>query len=452
VTELLLLVGVAVLVAANAFFVGAEFALVRARDAKLEALEKEGKRGASLAGVQLERIDEYLSACQLGITMASLGIGFMGEPAIGSLLEDMLGDSLSHEVTLAISLAFAYLLTTALHITVGEQVPKIYAITHAEGVARRSARLLEAFRVTFKPLIWALNTTSNGILRAVGVNPKAEFEEISSADDLKMIIARSATGGKLDPGEAGMLRGVFHLHEQEARQVMTPIPAVVTVDVSETAEAALRRCVDSGHTRLVVTEDGNDDKIRGIVHNNSLARRLMNEGPGASIEPSVKDAFIVPETKPLDDLPGSSRSRTSSRRSSARSPTRRTRPSRASGGSPTATGGCAATSRSPTSPTTAWTCRSTPTPTTPSAGSSSGSWGACPSAATWCAPTATRCGSSRCARTGSRRCASVTTRTARLGARWETPRCRPRSSRARPPRAPDSVRRRAYRRGCVCGA
>jgi CBS domain containing-hemolysin-like protein len=301
-TELLLLVGVAVLVAANGFFVAAEFALVRARDAKLEVLEREGKRGASLAGLQLERIDEYLSACQLGITMASLGIGFMGEPAIASLFEEALGDTISHEVTLALSLAVAYLITTALHITVGEQVPKIYAITHAEGVARRAARLLEAFRVTFKPLIWALNTASNGILRAIGVNPKAEFEEISSADDLKMIIARSATGGKLDPGEAGMLRGVFHLHEQEARQVMTPIPAVVTVDVSETAEEALRRCVDSGHTRLVVTEDGNDDKIRGIVHNNSLARRLMNEGPGASIEPSVKDAFIVPETKALDDL------------------------------------------------------------------------------------------------------------------------------------------------------
>jgi CBS domain containing-hemolysin-like protein len=117
-----------------------------------------------------------------------------------------------------------------------------------------------------------------------------------------MIIARSQSGGKLDPGEAGMLSGVFHLHEQQARQVMTPIPAVVTVDLSETAEEALRRCVDSGHTRLVVTEDGNTDRIKGIVHNNSLARRLMTEGPDSSIAPSVKDALIVPETKPLDDL------------------------------------------------------------------------------------------------------------------------------------------------------
>jgi CBS domain containing-hemolysin-like protein len=99
-----------------------------------------------------------------------------------------------------------------------------------------------------------------------------------------------------------MLRGVFHLHEQEARNVMTPIPAVVTVDVSENVETALRRCVQSGHTRLVVTEEHNTDRIRGIVHNNSLARLLMTRGADASIEPVVKDAPIVPETKPLDDL------------------------------------------------------------------------------------------------------------------------------------------------------
>jgi CBS domain containing-hemolysin-like protein len=301
-TELLLLVGVGVLVLANGFFVASEFALVRARDAQLQQMEDEGLKGARLAGLQLERIDEYLSACQLGITMASLGIGFMGEPAIASLIESALGDSLPHGVTLAIALGIAYFITTALHITIGEQVPKIYAITHAEGTARRAARLLEAFRVTFKPLIWALNTVSNAILRTVGVNPKAEFEEVSSSDDLKLIIARSQSGGKLDPGEAGMLSGVFHLHEQQARQVMTPIPAVVTVDISATAEEALRTCVDSGHTRLVVTEDGNTDRIRGIVHNNSLARRLMTQGPDASIEASVKDALIVPETKPLDDL------------------------------------------------------------------------------------------------------------------------------------------------------
>jgi CBS domain containing-hemolysin-like protein len=301
-TELLLLVGVAVLVAANGFFVAAEFSLVRARETRLDQLEEEGVRGITAVKRQVDLINEYLSACQLGITMASLGIGFLGEPAIASLFEKAFGDAVPHGVSLGISLALALLITTALHITVGEQVPKIYAITHPETTARHTARLLEAFRVTFKPLIWALNSASNAMLRVIGVDPQAEFEEISSADDLKMIIARSQSGGKLDANEAGMLSGVFHLHEQQARQVMTPIPAVVTVDISENVEVALRRCVDSGHTRLVVTEDQNTDRIRGVVHNNSLIRLLMNEGPDASIEAAVKDALIIPETKPLDDL------------------------------------------------------------------------------------------------------------------------------------------------------
>jgi CBS domain containing-hemolysin-like protein len=302
VTEFLLLLGVAVLVAANGFFVAAEFALVRARQSRVEQMREEGKSGAALALRQIDHIDEYLSACQLGITMASLGIGFLGEPAIASLLEDPLGSVVGHGVAVAIAIAFALLVTTALHITFGEQVPKIYSIVHPERTVRRTARILQLFRVTFNPLIWLLNSASNGILRVIGVDPRAEFEEASSADDLKLLIARSAHGGKLDPGEAGMLSGVFHLHEQQARQVMTPIPAVVTVDVAEPVETALRRCVDSGHTRVVVTEHENTDRIRGIVHANSLVRLLMTDGPGASIEQSVKDALIVPETKPLDDL------------------------------------------------------------------------------------------------------------------------------------------------------
>src|SRR5215207_10594545 len=141
-TELLFLLGVLVLVAANALFVAAEFALVRTREGRIEQMRDEGRKGATLVLRQIDHIDEYLSACQLGITMASLGIGFLGEPAIASLLEDAFGDSISHSVSLAISLAFAYLITTALHITVGEQVPKIYAIVHPERTVLRVARPL----------------------------------------------------------------------------------------------------------------------------------------------------------------------------------------------------------------------------------------------------------------------------------------------------------------------
>jgi CBS domain containing-hemolysin-like protein len=288
------------LIALNGVFVAAEFALVRSRRAKIEQLVSEGARGASLVLDELDQIDEYLSACQLGITMASIGIGFLGEPAVAELIEPVFG-SLSHGVAVGISVAIAYALVTALHVTVGEQAPKLYAIARPEGSARRLAGPLRWFRRITAPLTVGLTWIANALVRLFGVKP-GELDEQPTSEDLQMLISQSATRGRLDPGEAVMLRGVFHLHEQEARNVMTPIPAVVTVDVSENVETALRRCVQSGHTRLVVTEEHNTDRIRGIVHNNSLARLLMTRGADASIEPVIKDAPIVPETKPLDDL------------------------------------------------------------------------------------------------------------------------------------------------------
>ena len=298
----LFLVAVVLLVLLNGFFVAAEFALVRARKSRLEQMAEEGKSGSAVAVREIEDISEALSACQLGITLASIAIGFLGEPAIADLVEPAFG-GLSHGVAVAIAIVIAYVLTTSAHITVGEQVPKIYAITHAEEVARRVAPPLRAFRRAFRPAVMLLNHVSNWVLRLVGVRPEQiSAEEGGSPEELKLIIAESLQGGKIDPGEAGMLSGVFHLHEQEARQVMTPIPAVVTIDVSDTVQEALRRCVDTGHTRLLVTEDENPDRVRGIVHVNSLARALLNEGPEAPIERLVKDAPIVPETKPLDDL------------------------------------------------------------------------------------------------------------------------------------------------------
>jgi CBS domain containing-hemolysin-like protein len=295
------LVAVVLLVLANGFFVAAEFALVRSRRSRLEEAAEGGDAASRRALSLLDDLNQYLSACQFGITLASLGIGFLGEPAIADLIEPIFGE-LSHGVAVALSIAIAYILVTALHITVGEQVPKIFAIVKAEAVARRVARPLIWFNAGMRPFISVLNRASNGILRAAGIDPNAEFEEGGSPEELRILIAQARTGGQLDPGEAGMLQGVFHLHEQEARQVMTPIPAVVTVDLSEDVETALRRCVESGHTRLVVTEDENRDRVRGLVHANSLARQLMTEGPEASLGPLVKDAPIVPETKPLDDL------------------------------------------------------------------------------------------------------------------------------------------------------
>jgi CBS domain containing-hemolysin-like protein len=298
----LLLLAVVVLVLLNGFFVSAEFAFVRARRAHLEREAENGKRAARLAVNISDDLSRYLSACQLGITLTSLGIGFLGEPAVASIFENLLGTHLSHGLTLAVSFALAYLLTTALHITIGEQVPKIWAIQKAEWTARAVSRPLHIFTRVFHPFIALLNWVSNAILRVIGVRTGGSMQEGDTPEELKLLIQQSLTGGKLDAGEAGMLTGVFHLHEQEARQIMTPAPAIVTVDLSENVETALRRCISSGHTRLVVTVDENHDRVKGVVHANALAQLLLTEGPEATIEGLLLEAPIVPETKPLDDL------------------------------------------------------------------------------------------------------------------------------------------------------
>jgi CBS domain containing-hemolysin-like protein len=295
----IILTGLLVLV--NAFFVIGEYALVRSSRARLEALADEGARGARLALRQIDNIGDYISACQVGITMASIGIGALGEPAIAHVFEPLLGGPIGHAAAVVVSVVIAYLLITIAQSIIGEIVPKLYTIQHAEGLARRIAPLMQFFRVLFNPFIIVLNSASNSILRMLGTDPDAEPEG-GTPDELKRLIAHSTTGGQLDVGEANMLTGVFHLHEQEARQVMTPIPAVVTVDVSESIEAALKRCVSTGHSRLVVTEDDNQDRVKGIVHVNQLVKKMLNEGMDATLDSLVRAAPIVPETKPLDDL------------------------------------------------------------------------------------------------------------------------------------------------------
>ncbi len=291
----------AVLIAVNAFFVIAEYALVRSRRARLEVMRDEGARGAALALEQLSKVNEYISAVQIGVTMTSIGIGALGEPALADLLEKALGNTLGHGLAVALAVAVAFVLIACAQLVAGEMVPKFYAIDRAESVARRVARPLRTFNSFFHPFISLLTVVSNRILSMLGVDMTIERPG-GSPDELKRLIAESYAGGHLDPGEAGMLTGVFHLHEQEARQVMTPIPAVVTLDVSQDVEAALRLCVSSGHTRLVVTENEDRDRVRGLVHVSQLAGLLMEKGPDAPIEPVVHDALIVPETKPLDDL------------------------------------------------------------------------------------------------------------------------------------------------------
>ena len=297
----LLLVAVFVLVLLNGFFVAAEFALVRSRRGTLEVEAHEGKRGARMAVEIMDDLSRYLSSCQLGITLTSLGIGFLGEPAVAEPRRAAVRRPAARRHARAVA---------------GDRLPPHHRAAHHDRRAgpedlrdpalradrRASSRARStSSRRRSSPFIAILNATSNGILRMVGIRTD-NFDEGETPEEIRMLIHQSMTGGKLDPGEAGMLTGVFHLHEQQARQVMTPAPAVVTVDVSEDVETALRRCISSGHTRMVVTEDHNHDRVKGIVHANALAQKLLAEGPEANLEELVREAPIVPETKPLDDL------------------------------------------------------------------------------------------------------------------------------------------------------
>jgi CBS domain containing-hemolysin-like protein len=291
----------ALLIAVNAFFVIAEYALVRSRRARLEVMREEGAKGAALALTQLANVNEYISAVQIGVTMTSIGVGALGEPALASILKGWLGNTLGHGAAVAIAVILAFAIIASAQLIAGEMVPKFYAIDRAEAVARRVARPLRMFSVLFRPFILALTAIADRILRLLGVDMSVERRG-GSSDELKLLIAESQEGGQIDQGEAGMLTGVFHLHEQEARQVMTPAPAVVTVDVSQDVETALALCVSSGHSRLLVTEEEDRDRVRGLVHVSELVGRLMAEGPHTPLAPVVHDALIVPETKPLDDL------------------------------------------------------------------------------------------------------------------------------------------------------
>ena len=303
-TWLLLLVTL-LLVVINGLFVAAEFSLVRAKASLLEArIEEDGddSRRTRAALTAMTQIDSYLSACQLGITMASIGLGFAGEPALGHLIEPLFGDAFGEKAATAVSITLAFTIITVLHIVIGELAPKSVAISKPEGVARWLAGPLGVFRRVFSPAISVLNGAANWLVGLFGVRPASEMELGATGQELRAMVEHGRTRATLDPGEAHMLSGVFELHENEARNVMTPIPAVVTIDIDDTVEVALRRCTSSGHTRLPVTEGRSTDKIKGVLHLSSLVRLMLSKGEDARIGKAVLDAYVVPETKPLDDL------------------------------------------------------------------------------------------------------------------------------------------------------
>ena len=297
-TNTVLLVAALLLVLLNGFFVAAEFSLARARITRLDQLA-ETNRAATLARVQVRHIDRYLAACQLGITLASLGLGWLGEPAFAQLLEPVFGRiGLGEGSASLTAVIIAFVIITVLHVVVGELAPKTVAIQRAEATAMSIARPLEWFRIVFAPFIHLMNGAGNRLVRALGVEPASERELASTPEDLQILIAQSEEGGAIEPEEADMLEGVFGLQGSLARDIMTPRPEVTTLLAETPLRAALIEALATRHSRFPVL---NGDGVLGVVHLSQLARGLL-EDADTPLRDIADAALYVPETQPVDDL------------------------------------------------------------------------------------------------------------------------------------------------------
>ena len=299
-TNAVQIVAALLLVLLNGFFVAAEFSLARARTTRLEQLADQGRGPAVLARDQVAHIDRYLAACQLGITLASLGLGWLGEPAFADLLRPVfesvgLGDATATGTAVII----AFIIITVLHVVFGELAPKSIAIQKAEATALTTAWPLELFRRVFAPFIWLLNSAGNSVVRALGVEPASESELASTPEDLQILIAQSEEGGALEPEEADMLEGVFGLGETITRDIMTPRPEVTTLAADAPVRDALTEALRTRHSRFPVL---NGDGVLGIVHLSQLARGLLEDGDDAPLRTIAGPALFVPETLPVDEL------------------------------------------------------------------------------------------------------------------------------------------------------
>jgi len=285
----------------NGFFVAAEFALVKVRATKIDAMVAEGNSRARVTRHILDHLDHYLSACQLGITIASLILGWLAEPAIAQLLIAGVGAlgldiAVSSAVTHAIALAIALTIVTILHMTVGEQAPKIWAIHRAESTALAIAYPLRVFAAIFRPFIWFINTVSNAMLRAAGQTRRGHGD-IHDIKEIKGILASSAAAGKLSARQLEFADNVLDLVEIEARHILVPRVDVALLTTQKSFADSVGVVLESGHSRLPLCET-DLDSVRGIVHAKDLLAEL-HAGSEPELETIARPAVFVTDTKPL---------------------------------------------------------------------------------------------------------------------------------------------------------
>ncbi len=276
------LVLVVLFLAMNAFFVIAEFALVRVRKSQLELAVEEGKAGAKCAMQIAENVNKYLSACQLGITLASLALGWLGEPAFSALIRPLFElFGLPEAVIGAVAVAIGYFIMTTLHVVTGELIPKSFAIFATERYALLTARPLMAFYKVTYPIMVLFNGITNAVVRLAGHDPANE-REVYTDDEIKLLIDESTESGLIDPEQNEYVDNIFDLGDKDAEAIMTPRTDLVCIDLEDSLEENMALVLQHKYTRYPVCRE-TKDRIVGFVH--------------------IKDLYLLPKDAAVDDLP-----------------------------------------------------------------------------------------------------------------------------------------------------
>ena len=289
----------------NGFFVAAEFALVKVRSARIDELARAGRPAARAARHALRHMDRYLSACQLGITVASLALGALGEPAVSRLLlaaAAALGLPISPGAPWVgiVSIALAFTLITVLHMTLGEQAPKMWALRRAEGTALAAALPLTLFTATFGPLIEVINGISNGILRLLGIPPEAGVESSATAEELRGILTLSVRAGHISERERELTENVLRINELQVRHIVVPRVDVEFLSLQRPLEESLEVFRRSGHIRYPLCEFGLDSLI-GFVHSRDVLEELLSDRK-PDLRALARESVFVPDTMGLSDF------------------------------------------------------------------------------------------------------------------------------------------------------
>ena len=309
---LLGVLSVFLLVATNGFFVAAEFALVGSRRTRITQLASEGNGAAKVAQTAMEHLDSYIAATQLGITLSSLGLGWVGEPAVGHLIEPLLHALLPtttvETVSSAISFAIAFSLVTLLHIVMGELVPKSIALQRPESTALVVVRPVRWFLLLFRPVIRLMNGLGNGIVGLLGFETSSEHSSVHSAEELEMLVHSSREAGLLQESEEVLLRRVFDFSDITVEEIMQPRVNVEAIASDAPFSTILEMVISNKHSRFPVYEEKIDNVVGLLLAKDLLdvvmkkPQLLTDPTQVANFKPYLRDPLFVPQTLGVDIL------------------------------------------------------------------------------------------------------------------------------------------------------